>query len=93
MLFLSDGTVNISGLHLSVVYDPSHLLKGIRNNFLVKDIVYDGKISKWGDILDVYNTDNDHTEMRLLHKLNDQHVIPEKIKKMKVGFILLQHYV
>lgn len=38
------------------------------------------------DIVDVYETNCHHTEARLLHKLNDQHVIPEKIKKMKVGF-------
>ncbi|XP_049701000.2 uncharacterized protein LOC126055534 isoform X1 [Helicoverpa armigera] len=79
-----DGSVTISGVNLSIIYDPSHLIKGIRNNFLNKNIVMDGKISKWTDIVDVYETDCKHTESRLLHKLNDQHVIPEKIKKMKV---------
>ncbi|CAH2990766.1 unnamed protein product [Chilo suppressalis] len=29
-------------------------------------------------------TDCNHAQIRLLHKLNDEHVIPEKIKKMKV---------
>lgn len=47
-------------------------------------MLYNGKISKWNDIVDVYKTDYNHTEARLLHKLNDQHVIPDKIKKMKV---------
>lgn len=80
----SDGTVTISGVNLSIVYDPSHLIKGLRNNFLTKNITFNGKISKWQDIVDVYETDCHHTEARLLHKLSDQHVIPEKIKKMKV---------
>ncbi|RVE39730.1 hypothetical protein evm_015620 [Chilo suppressalis] len=44
----------------------------------------DGRISKWSDIVDVYKTECSHAEIRLLHKLNDKHVIPEKIKKMKV---------
>lgn len=34
--------------------------------------------------MDVYTTDCNHAKVRLLHKLNDEHVIPEKIKKMKV---------
>ena len=80
-LIISDGTVTISGVNLSIVYDPSHLIKGLRNNFLTKNIKMNGKISKWQDIVDVYETDCHHTEARLLYKLNDQHVIPEKIKK------------
>ncbi|XP_049877377.1 uncharacterized protein LOC126374703 [Pectinophora gossypiella] len=79
-----DGTVTINDVKLSIIYDPPHLIKGIRNNFLNKNITIDGKISKWSDIVDVYKTDCEHTEARLLHNLTDQHVIPEKIKKMKV---------
>lgn len=82
--FVSDGTVTIGGVNLNVIYDPSHLIKGLRNNFLTKNIVLDGKIAKWQDIVDVYETDCQHTEARLLYKLNDQCVIPDKIKKMKV---------
>ncbi|CAH2992232.1 unnamed protein product [Chilo suppressalis] len=79
-----DGTVIINGLNMNIIYDPPHLIKGLRNNFLNKNIILDGKLSKWSDILHVYETDCHHTEARLLHKLNDQHVVPEKIKKMKV---------
>ncbi|CAG9133341.1 unnamed protein product [Plutella xylostella] len=85
-----DDTITISGANLSIIYDPSHLIKGIRNNFLNKDIIIDGEISKWRDIMDVYETDCNHTEARLLHKLNDQHVIPDKIKKMKVKILPLR---
>lgn len=70
---------------MSVIYDPPHLIKGLRNNFLTKNILFEKKISKWNDIVEVYKTDCSHAQMRLLHKLNDEHVIPEKIKKMKVS--------
>ncbi|CAG9782443.1 unnamed protein product [Diatraea saccharalis] len=79
-----DDTIIIENQKISILYDPPHLIKGIRNNFLNKNIKYNGKISKWDDIVDVYNTDCKHAEMRMLHKLNDEHVIPQKIKKMKV---------
>ncbi|RVE49784.1 hypothetical protein evm_005514 [Chilo suppressalis] len=80
----SDGTVKIRGVNLNIIYDPCHLIKGLRNNFITKNILMDGRTSKWSDIVDVYKTDCSHAEVRLLHKLNDEHVIPEKIKKMKV---------
>ncbi|XP_041970025.1 uncharacterized protein LOC121726617 [Aricia agestis] len=79
-----DDVIVVNNHTLSVFYDPPHLIKGIRNNFLTKNIKFEGKIAKWEDIVDVYKTDCNHTEMRLLHKLNDEHVIPDKIKKMKV---------
>lgn len=69
---------------MSVIYDPPHLIKGLRNNFLTKNIRFDKKNSKWNDLVEVYKTDCRHAQMRLLHKLNDEQVIPEKIKKMKV---------
>lgn len=74
----------INGQKLSIIHDPPHLIKGLRNNFLTKNISFNGVISKWNDIVDVYKTDCNHAQSRLLHKLTDEHVIPEKIKKMKV---------
>ncbi|CAK1591587.1 unnamed protein product [Parnassius mnemosyne] len=79
-----DDVIVINNHTLSVIHDPPHLIKGLRNNFLNKDIKYNDKISKWSDIAEVYKTDFKLAQMRLLHKLNDEHVILEKIKKMKV---------
>lgn len=76
-------------MNLSVVADPPHLIKGLRNNFLTKDVSFEGKRAKWTDIVNVYKTDCEHAEMRLLHKLNDEHVLPDKIKKMKVSSLKL----
>ncbi|XP_063385647.1 uncharacterized protein LOC134671933 isoform X3 [Cydia fagiglandana] len=80
----TDDTIHLNGQSLSVLYDPPHLIKGVRNNFLTKDILMEGKVSKWQDLVDVYRTDCGHAQARLLHKLNDEHILPEKIKKMKV---------
>lgn len=82
----------MNGHSLNIIYDPPHLIKGLRNNFITKNITYRNNISKWSDIVDVYTTDCNHAQMRLLHKLNDEHVIPEKIKKMKV-FISFLFYI
>ncbi|CAK1598240.1 unnamed protein product, partial [Parnassius mnemosyne] len=79
-----DDTIHLNGNSLSVIFDPPHLLKGIRNNLLTKDMMFEGKRVTWNDIVDVYNADCKHGESRILHKLTDQHVIPDKIKKMKV---------
>lgn len=68
----------------------------MRNNLLSKDIIFEGKLATWQDIIDVYNTDCNHGESRILHKLTDEHVIPGKIKKMKASlfnyFILAAFY-
>lgn len=87
-MYFPDDTIHLNGQCLSVVYDPPHLIKGVRNNFLTKNITMDGKTSKWQDLVDVYRTDCRHAQARLLHKLNDEHILPEKIKKMKVNSLL-----
>ncbi|XP_063361838.1 uncharacterized protein LOC134650837 [Cydia amplana] len=80
----TDDVITLKGHDINVIYDPPHLIKGIRNNFLTKNMKFEGSVCKWSDIVDVYQTDCEHAESRLLHKLNDTHVIPDKINKMKV---------
>jgi hypothetical protein len=75
------------------LFDTPHLLKGIRNNLLTKDLIWEcnGEIVKgeWNHILQAYLTDQPCGDLRALRKINDLHVIPEKIPKMKViGAIL-----
>ncbi|CAK1598210.1 unnamed protein product, partial [Parnassius mnemosyne] len=79
-----DGSILIGASNLSVIYDPPHLIKGLRNNMLNKNLIFEGKLTKWEDIVDVYNYDCKLGNIRMLPKLSDEHVIPEKIKKMKV---------
>lgn len=89
MSLFSDDTINIGGMEIGIIFDPPHLIQGIRNNFWTKNIKMNDKLAKWDDIVDVYKTDCKHTKFRMLHKLNDEHVIPEKIKKIKVKQIML----
>lgn len=80
----SDNKVEIDGHALNIIFDPPHLIKGIRNNFLNKDMMFKGNIARWSDIVEVYKNDCHVGEIRMLHKLTDEHVIPDKIRKMKV---------
>lgn len=82
---LSDGTIAIAGHNLSIFFDPPHLLKGLRNNFLNKDIVWEGKRASWKDIQYIYDVDSKLGHTRALPKLTAHHVDPVKIKKMKVS--------
>lgn len=71
------------------LYDVPHLIKGVRNNLLDKDLVWrtEGKevVAKWEDIVCAYHIDAASGDIRALPKLTDFHVLPEKIRKMKVA--------
>lgn len=70
------------------LYDTPHLIKGIRNNLLNKEMIYvhESKIKnvKWEYFQRVFAADRSHGELRLLPKLTIEHIEPEKIKKMRV---------
>lgn len=70
-----------------ILYVP-HLMKCIRNNLLTKDLVFcmDGNEgrAKWSHIREVYEIDNAIPDCKMLPRLTDRHVVPEKILKMKV---------
>jgi len=74
---------NLHRLKLVHIFDVPHLIKCIRNNLITKDLIFciDGveKRAKWSHILELYNED-----CQMLPRLSDNHVIPEKILKMKV---------
>lgn len=90
-MYFSDETINLNNQKIIVLYDPPHLIKGIRNNFLVKDIKINIKSSttkefaSWDIIETAYQLDiHSHTLNRQLKKLTEEHVIKHKVKKMKV---------
>ncbi|CAK1588706.1 unnamed protein product [Parnassius mnemosyne] len=73
------------------LYDPPHLLKGIRNNLLTKNLEYytkEGiiKTAKWSHLQLLYNENPGYKGIKLIPKLTENHVNPEKINKMKVKF-------
>ena len=81
-------TFEVDGKEIVPLYDPPHLMKGIRNNLLNKDLkcVIEGqeKIAKWDHILQAYNKDTGIQGLRLMPKLTEKHVNIKKLSKMKV---------
>lgn len=83
----------VKNLQIYPIFDPPHLLKGIRNNFLTKNIRYKidnvTRTAKWDHIIKLYQSDNGPNTiqgLRILPYLTDQHVYSDKIKKMKVKY-------
>lgn len=85
-----ENIVLINNEEIVPLYDPPHLLKGIRNNLMSKNLNYvkDGKTktAKWSHLEDLQNENPGYKGIRLMPKLTDQHVKPEKINKMKVKY-------
>lgn len=70
------------------LYDPPHLIKGIRNNLVTKKLkfIMNGveKTANWEHIVQLYKENPAFQGIRLMPKLTERHVIPSKISKMKV---------
>ncbi|XP_018397725.1 PREDICTED: uncharacterized protein LOC108775768 [Cyphomyrmex costatus] len=87
------GTIELYGQNIIPIYDPPHLLKGIRNNLLLKNLEFNDtnpktderQFASWDIIELAYKMDiNTNTLNRQVPPLTDEHVIVSKIKKMKV---------
>lgn len=69
------------------LFDPPHLLKGIRNNLLTKNVSFDmegRKLASWRDIMNLYELDSGIPDVKMLPRLTKEHVVPNEIKKMRV---------
>lgn len=78
----------IDGEEIVHIYDFPHLMKGIRNGLLEKDLYFskDGvqKVASWKHIVKMYEIDKNRGAYSQFVKLTDEHVYPLKIKKMRV---------
>lgn len=78
----------VGGQEIIAIYDPPHLLKGIRNNLLVNKMSFkinnETKMANWDHIVKLYELDVGDFNTRMCFKLTDSHVYKEKLKKMKV---------
>lgn len=78
----------VDGKEIIPLYDFPHLFKGIRNNLLNKHLHFklngESKIAKWDHIIKFYELDSSDPDLITFPKLTDEHVIPSKIRKMKV---------
>ncbi|XP_044262679.1 uncharacterized protein LOC123010070 [Tribolium madens] len=83
--------IMVDGSTVIPLFDPPHLLKSLGNNMLSKDVRYrdpnDGrvKVAKWSNLIEAYRMDQQRGNYRFMRKLSDEHVFPEKIRKMKVS--------
>lgn len=81
------GYFMVNGNMIFPLFDAPHLLKCVRNNLLDKDMTFceDGvkKLASWDNLVTAYKlvpTEN----FKRMYKITDSHIIPEKVKKMKV---------
>lgn len=85
---LKDNIFIINNEEIAPLFDVPHMLKGIRNNMLTKNIIctIDNKqcIGKWDHLIKLYEENPGFKGLRFLPKLTENHIIPGKIKKMKV---------
>jgi len=82
--------------HLFLIYDPVHLLKNIRNNWLtdkLKKLKFptesdsgEYKVATWSDLCDLYN--HESTTMVKLSKLTKSTVSPSNIEKQRVSLVI-----
>jgi len=76
-------TVGAECLRVIDLYDPPHLLKGIRNNMLNKNVVFaingQQKEASWDHIVDLYNIDSNIEDVRMLPRFTSEHVERKKI--------------
>ncbi|KAB0801097.1 hypothetical protein PPYR_05451 [Photinus pyralis] len=79
----------VNGKEVIPIFDPPHLLKGIRNNLLNKTCVFnmDDNVykAKWRHFVDLYEKDDPNEDLKMCNKLTDYHLKTEKIFKMKVS--------
>lgn len=74
------------------LFDPPHLIKGIRNNLLTKDLATnyettDKRIASWDVIKTAWIMDKKMNTIRpQLKKITKEHIIEDKIKKMRVKY-------
>lgn len=78
----------VDGEEVVPLYDTPHLIKGVRNNLLNKDLkatINNKEITaKWEHLIKLYYEDPAYQGIRLMPKLTEQHILPKKISKMKV---------
>lgn len=80
----------VDGQEIIPLFDPPHLLKGIRNNLITKNLKFDLEgethIAKWAHIEMLYAENPAYKGIRLIPKLTENHVVPHKVGKMRVKF-------
>lgn len=86
----NNSVFEIEGKEIIPLYDVPHLLKGMRNNLLTKNLKFtmDGevKVAKWEHIMQLYENNPTYKGLKMIKNLTENHCNKEKIPKMKVKY-------
>ncbi|CAG4948422.1 unnamed protein product [Colias eurytheme] len=87
---LRTSTFEVDGKQIIPLYDVPHLLKGIRNNLLTKNLKVtiggEEKIVKWEHITQLYENNPTYKGLKIIKNLTEYHCDKNKILKMKVKY-------
>ncbi|KAJ8911915.1 hypothetical protein NQ315_016256, partial [Exocentrus adspersus] len=87
---LEENIFEVENRKVVPIFDPPHLIKGMRNNFLKHNVVFkkDGQKyeAKWEHIIQAYKMDPYLGSLRTMPKLTEKHVNPNNFNKMKVAY-------
>lgn len=85
-----EGIFEIGNSEVFPIFDPPHLIKGIRNNLIKKNLKYNMKgkegVGKWSHIVALFNRSPGYQGVKLVPKLTAYHVLPDLIPKMRVKY-------
>ena len=74
-----------NGNKIFFLFDPPHLLKSLRNNFLKYSVRWNDKQALWKHIETFFNIDSQQ-KFRLTRKLTTTHIHPHRLSRMKVKY-------
>ncbi|CAK1587697.1 unnamed protein product, partial [Parnassius mnemosyne] len=87
---LKNNIFKVHNKQIIPLFDPPHLLIGMRDNLINKNLVYlkNGEecVAKWDHIKMLYMENLSYREHSLIPKITENHVIPSKIDKSKFIF-------
>ncbi|XP_048477777.1 uncharacterized protein LOC119693658 [Plutella xylostella] len=85
---LKNDIFEINGQQIIPLFDTPHLIKGIRNNLMTKNLKCQIdekiKIAKWEHIIKLHQENPAYKGIKLIKNLTEAHVDPKKLRKMKV---------
>ena len=94
----TDWKILIIDVEIVPLHDPPHMLKCVRNNLLTKDLEFDfeentpkenRKFTRWDHVVKAYEIDLYAPRLsRMVPDLTDEHIYPDKIKKMSVKLMI-----
>ena len=78
-------SIRIDNYEVIPLYDVPHIIKGIRNNLLNKNLIWlqpeKTLTARWKDIVAAYKIDTSTSFIRLVPKVTEHHIKPEKKRK------------